>query len=117
MSLTIVSRGYDWSSPGIDPRTHRFGVVARDGMNDGVAQSIKQVRPTETKIGSSRVEQVKDALNDPLGRQRNVKGTVRDLPPDFAFGSRAAPIDGSLCIHLIITYSLHESVQSHIGMQ
>jgi hypothetical protein len=48
-----LSRGYDWSSPGIDPRTHRFGVVARDGLVDGVAQSIRQIRTGDTKIGIS----------------------------------------------------------------
>jgi hypothetical protein len=83
-----INREYNWQSPGIDPNTHRFGKIQPLQMN-GVADALK--RDDDTKIGSKRVNQVRAATHDRLGKQRELRGVLRQFGEDFVFGRNNVP--------------------------
>lgn len=83
-----LNREYNWEKAGIDPNTHRFGKV-EPFEPAGVASSL--TFPDETKLCDQRVEQVKGAQNGYLGKSREVRGALRGLGDEFAFGKVNAP--------------------------
>jgi hypothetical protein len=76
-------RNYDWKD--IDPETHRFGKVLIRNEQYGVRDALSFEEP-KTTVGSKRFVQMKDARGDPLGRARNPRGNLRNLPETHTFG-------------------------------
>jgi len=83
-----INREYNWESPAIDPNTHRFGKTYPLQMN-GVADALK--RDDETKVASKRVTQVRSVTHDRLGKQRELRGVLRQMGEDFVFGRGNLP--------------------------
>lgn len=83
-----LDREYNWPKTGIDPNTHRFGKVQPVDSN-GVASSL--TFSNATNLADNRVQQVKARSADHLGHTRDLRGALRGLAPDFAFGSVNAP--------------------------
>jgi hypothetical protein len=84
-----IDRRYDWQTAGVDPQIHRFGktwTVSPD-EEGGVATAL--VRPEanhQTVLIRRSQEEVRRGLKNPLGRARNVKDAIANLPEDFPFG-------------------------------
>lgn len=79
-----ANRQYNWSSAGIDPNTHRFGLVVRDEVQ-GVAKTLKaHTQQTTTVIARAQAD-FNLQKEDQLGRSKPKKA-VAHLPPDHTFG-------------------------------
>lgn len=83
-----INREYNWDSPNIDPNTHRFGKMQPFEMN-GVANALK--RDDDTKISSKRVNQVRSVTHDRMGKQRELRGVLRQFGEEFVFGRNNVP--------------------------
>jgi len=83
-----LDREYDWEKAKINPKTHRFGKTEPLEPN-GVATALTWADNIE--IANKRVQQVQAIQNDYLGRTRELRGAVRGLNPDFAFGGAQVP--------------------------
>lgn len=93
-----VDRNYDWDSLGIDPLKHRFGKVSSPLIN-GVKQAL--TKEDTTSIGSKRVEQIKQATHDHLGKARPQRGALRQLGEHYVHGKTMLPDEWGVkkCIH------------------
>jgi len=85
-----VNRNYDWASAGIDPARQRFGLVDKEGDDDGVESCLSH-QPLNTTITSKRVNEIRNYSHDRIGQAREVRGTLRQLGSDFAFGRASTP--------------------------
>ena len=86
-------RDYAWKSAGIDPKTHRFGVVDETAkltnlvelcLKPGIDDAVDK-----TRITAKAVEDRKNT-SDQLGRVRNLGFSSRNLPADHIFGVAGA---------------------------
>lgn len=83
------SRGYNWK--GIDPSSHRFGAVDKDGIPDGVKKALNPAAATKTGILPTevvpiRVAEFRKYHEDELGKPRNLGLGKPNLPEDHSFG-------------------------------
>lgn len=109
-----IDRNYDWNGCGIDPNTHRFGKT-EPLFHNGVAQSLRW--NGDTKIASNRVVQVRSAMHDRLGKGREVRGALRNLGEDFAFGKTNEPDEWGAKKCIQGNYSLQDQMpDKDLGM-
>lgn len=102
-----LNREYNWQKAGIDPVTYRFGKVEPLEPN-GVASSLRY--SDATMIADKRVHQVKASKDDLLGKTRELRGALRGLKDDFAFGAVAAPDEWGAKKSIRGEYEPHEQM-------
>jgi hypothetical protein len=76
-----INREYDWNKAGVDPYRHRFGRVTNANPQSQTAETGVQsalvhqnIRDSTTTIGSKRVEEIRAAQFDHLGKARRNRG-------------------------------------------
>lgn len=83
-------RNYDWSKPGIDPTTHKFGAVDKDEYREGVKKALQpaldQTLPQPPGVANKILEDWKMSNHDYLGQSRKLGTGDRQLPEDYVYG-------------------------------
>lgn len=85
-----IDRQYDWQRAGVDPVRTRFGRKVPVDDEDNVKSVMDTSAPT-AKIGSKRVNEIRNYSHDRLGQQRELRGTLKKLGSDFVFGRFNTP--------------------------
>lgn len=89
--VRTVNRNYDWEKAGIDPVRQRFGLVDKALADENGVANCMSHQPLDTTITSKRVHEIRNYSHDRLGEAREVRGTLRQLGNDFAFGKSNCP--------------------------
>lgn len=87
-----LNRGYDWSSPGLDPYSHRFGKVGSSEAGC-VSDCLKQITPESTLVSSVRVADFRTATGDVVGKGKAKRDNIAHLPEDYTYGKAPVKLD------------------------
>eukprot|EP00736_Rhodelphis_marinus_P004756 Rmarinus@m.8557 len=96
--------GYNWESPGIDPKIHRFGYCPEqaDLAGGGVKNAMYELDLKKTVLIPKNLAQYQESTADKLGQTNNSLHKERGLPEDHVFGAAAKVDEGeanvSTCI-------------------